>query len=892
MSGKYHLYRYLLLTIIIVTAGGCSIEKNTRTTRFYNSLTSRYNIYFNGNESFKAGAAKVSASYKDDYSELLRVFEYSDPEAVKIAAADMETAVKKASKVISLKSMSARPEQDNNKILTPEEEEFLNRREYNDWVEKSYLLMGKARFYLRDFDMARLTLSYNISNAYIPEVRTETSVWLAKVYLETGNFNEAQRILRETKIKSEYPAHIAALYYTSLADLYIRQNNFSEAASNLEKGLKYVSGKRNRYRLTFLLAQLYAKTGRNDNASFWFRKVIGMNPPYEVEFNARINLAGAYNSGGETTGNIKRELVKMTRNPKNSDYLDQIYYALAGISMKEGKTDEAVSYYKKSASVSKTNQNQKGKSFLAIAEYYYSIPDYLSAGLYYDSALFFLNNKFPDFESLKSKSSNLNKLVTQLSIIQREDSLRKVAAMSPAERGILIASIIDNVRRAEAEAASAGMSAGSNYNLGQYYENERRFQVNIEQEGKWYFYNQAALTFGRTEFRRRWGDRKLEDNWRRMNKGRITPGEQSERTGENGNGLKKDSVKIADNKTPEFYLRDLPLNDSLIRISDQRIAMALLEAGKIYNENFSDRKKAVETLETISQRFPGNATEPEALYNIFKIYREENNNQMAEVYRQRLVEKYPENEFTKSITDPDYYTRQAAKALEAERLYNDAYNAYLSEDFSLALRLCETGTEKFPKHELSPKFLLLRSFCMARLSGEKAYRDELSELIKLWPGTPEANRAAELIAFLDQEIPELKTEEDKEVAREIYSDDKTSPQIFALVIPDPSFNINQATFDIISYNIDRYTNRNFRTSGTLIDDKYIMITVTGFRNFDEAVEYYLNLRVESEIRNQTGAKMIKFLIGTKNMEILEKDKNPERYHLFFLENYPEATDKK
>jgi len=892
LSKEYRLYRYLLLAMLIVTAAGCSIEKNTRTTRFYNSLTSKYNIYFNGNESFKAGAAKVTGAYKDDFSELLRVFEYTDPEAVKIAAADMETAVRKASKIISLKSMSARPEAGKEKTLTPEEEEFLNRREYNDWVEKSYLLMGKARFYLRDFDMAKLTLSYNISNAYIPEVKAETSIWLAKVYIETAIYNEAHRILRETEIKREYPGHLAELYYTSLADLFIRQNNYAEAAAALENGLKYVSGKRNRYRLTFLLAQLCAKTGENDKASLLFRKVIGMNPPYEVEFNARINLAGAFNPDRENSSNVIRELTKMTRNPKNADYLDQIYYAIAGIAMKEGKKDEAVGYYKKSASASKGNAGQKGKSYLALADYYYSIPEYFLAGLYYDSALVFLGNKYPGFETLKSKSLNLNKLVTQLSVIQREDSLRKVAAMSPADRSLLIASIIDNVRRAEAEAAAAGQTMGDRYNLGQYYENERRFQGNIEQEGKWYFYNQAALTFGRTEFRRRWGDRKLEDNWRRLNKGRITPGEQQERSGENGNGRKQDSIKIADNKTPEFYLKDLPLTDSLIKISDQKTALALLEAGKIYYENFSDRKRAVETLETISRRFPGNETEPEALYNIYKIYRDDNNNQMAEVYRQRLIEKYPDNEFTKSITDPDYYTKRNAVAKEAERLYTEAYNAYTSGDFSLSRSLCEAGIEKYPKHELTPKFVLLKSYCTAKLSDEKSFRGELSDLVKLWPGTPEADRAAELIAFLDQEIPELKIEEEKEVAREIYIDNKASPHLFALIIMDPAFNINQATFDIISYNIDKYTNRNFRTSGTLVDDKYIMITVSGFKDLSEALEYYLGLRVESEVRNQTGAKMIRFLIGTKNMEALEKDKNPERYNVFFLENYPEAAGKK
>jgi hypothetical protein len=231
----------------------------------------------------------------------------------------------------------------------------------------------------------------------------------------------------------------------------------------------------------------------------------------------------------------------------------------------------------------------------------------------------------------------------------------------------------------------------------------------------------------------------------------------------NGNGNVKDSAGVADNKKPEYYMRDLPLNDSLIKLSNERIASGLLEAGRIYSESFSDNNKAVETFEAIINRFPEGRFEPEALYNIYNIYKE-SNAQMAEVYRQRLVEKYPENEFTKIISDPMYYKRKADEAKQAENLYQEAYNAYSSGDYGTAEALCNNGLSKYHGHELTPKFQLLKSYSIAKTADVKTFKDELGKVVKLWPGTEEAQRASELIAFLNQEIPELKIEEDKQTA--------------------------------------------------------------------------------------------------------------------------------
>jgi hypothetical protein len=89
-------YKYLVLLILSVVLTYCSVEKNTSSSRFYQGMTARYNIYFNGYESFKAGLAKISRGYQDDYAEMLKVFEYSDPSTASLCSSDMERAIQKA----------------------------------------------------------------------------------------------------------------------------------------------------------------------------------------------------------------------------------------------------------------------------------------------------------------------------------------------------------------------------------------------------------------------------------------------------------------------------------------------------------------------------------------------------------------------------------------------------------------------------------------------------------------------------------------------------------------------------------------------------------------------------------------------------------------------------
>ena len=860
----------------------CSVEKNTGASRFYHGMTARYNIYFNGYESFKAGLVRISRDYQDDYAELLKVFEYSDPYTATLCSSDMERAIQKASKLISLKSITAKPEVKDTRQLSEKDQKLLERKEYNEWVDDSYLLIGKARFYKHEYNEATSIFNFCITDANDPAIKSEAKIWLARIFNETGNYNESFRLVNEIDISADFAKSLKSMYYTTLADLFIKQKRYTEAIDPLEKSIEFVSGKRARYRFTYLLAQLHEKTGDAAKATSLYRKVVKMNPPYDIEFNARINIAGVFDIISGNPQEMERELERMLNDSKNIDYQDQIYFALGNLSMKEGRESEALEYFRKSAIAKSQNQNQKGRSYLALAGYYFEKPDYMKAGTYYDSAVYFLDQKYPDYLAIETKSRNLNALVSQLTIIQREDSLQRVARMPEPERNALIESIIAKIVKDESEGKTSDNA--DRYNLGQYYENERRFQGNIDQEGKWYFYNQPALTFGRTEFRKRWGDRKLEDNWRRSNKTRVNFSQSSGNPNEVAQNVSDTAAAENDYKKPPFYLKNLPLNDSLIIVSNDKIAVALLNAGKAFAERIPDAEKATETFESLINRFPSSELVPETLYNLYQISKQENSAK-SEIYRQRLLQKYIESEFARILSDPEYSEKKMAELKMIQNIYNDAYNAYYNEKFNSAISICDDALMKYPQDQLAPKFLLLRAYSVARISDERTFKEELSNLIKAWPETAESKKAEEIIAYLNQKMPELKVEEDKKIASEIYSADTTAINVFALIISDPVFNLNQASFDVISYNIDNFTNKNLKTEGTLVDNKFILITVSGFSDFAQAMDYYNGFKTDKLVRNPAGAIMMTFIISDDNLKVLKSDKNPERYQLFFREKY-------
>ncbi|MBN1388778.1 MAG: tetratricopeptide repeat protein [Bacteroidales bacterium] len=869
------------ISIVLATGlvvASCSVEKNTNLSRFYHNLTSNYNIYYNANEAYLNGVKRIEDAYEDDYTMLIPVFEYSDENAARAGTGDMDRAILKASKLISLHSMTAKPEMDDNKPLSEKEQEFFDRKDYNNWVDDSYLLMGKAQLLKNEPDEARITLLHNIRETHDEKMRAVSTIWLARTYNEMGNYPEANRLLTEMN-PQVLDKTDRADYYLTLGDMYIRQNQYERAFEPLTAALDNLSGQKDKNRPAFILARLYEESGNSEQATKYYSEVIKLNPTYEMEFNARISQAGVFNVESGDVDDIRKQLRKLLRDAKNREYRDQIYFALGNLSMREGKEDEAIEYYKQSAASSSTNNNQKGRSYLMLADYYFDKPDYRQSQMYYDSAVTFLDQNYPGYAEYYNRSLNLNELISYLDIINTQDSLQYIASLSPSEIDNIISGII---RKIEEEERQASASVDDRYNMGRFYENQRRFRDNIEASGQWYFYNQSALTFGRTEFRNRWGDRKLEDNWRRRNK--STTGAVNNRTEVTGEQKGENNNTAADTKSKEYYLKNLPMTDSLIEVSDKMIADALYNSARLYQEKFNDIEKANQSYTDYMSRFPVHYRVPQALYNMYRL-NEDSDLSLANSYKSKLIDRFPESEYSKILSDPDYLESRIKEENRAEQVYNEAYREWLNGNTRAVIHICDSAEVEFPESELLPKFMLLKSFALAPSVSEKTLKEELLRITTGFPGSEEAGRASKMIAYLNTKVPELKKEEEIQIAKQLYDTLDTPPYRFIIILKDTGLDMNRLAFDVINYNIDNYTNENYNTRGELVDNKYITITVGIFQDIANAMEYYYNFNPPEILRNIGESEILSFIISSSNFESFSADKDADKYYLFFRENY-------
>jgi tetratricopeptide (TPR) repeat protein len=868
----------LVLTALIT---GCSVEKNTGASRFYNSLVAKYNVWFNGNEAYKAGVEKVQLSHRDDYTVLIPVFEYTSDESVSAAASDMERAAQKASKVIALYSITAKPDEKGRKGGDARDEEFYNRREYNEWVDDAYLLLAKSQFYLKNLPAARSAFSYTVSIATDPDLISEANIWMARIQTEEGNYSEASRILQGFTDIEGLPKPLKPMLYSTMADVALRQKRYNDAVSPLTLAVENSNNKRTRERLTYLLAQVCKTTGDNSLSTRYFREVIRMNPPYELEFNAAINLAGVTDLSHGDAEDLVKSLRRMLRDSKNKDYLDQIYFALGELEMRMGNTDEALNLWAQSAKNSTVNTRQRARAYLALGEHYYAQPEYMTAYLYYDSASYLIDERFPDYKLISRRTSDLGEFADFHRVVITEDSLRRVARMSSTERDALISEMI---RSLEAEQTKAMQGDGSDrYNMGLYYENEQRSEGAISAEGGWYFYNQSAMTFGRTEFRRRWGDRRLEDNWRRSNKARAAF--TAPTTAENGEEQQAgDSTALAPERTKEYYLRNLPLTDSLMSLSVSKSANALLGEGKILASRLSDTLMAAKSLETAAA--PGNSDNirAEALYELFRLLRN-SDPAGAERFRAELLSSFPDSEYSLILSDPDYVRKQQEMLTRARTRYEAAYEAFVSERYAETQAICGEAAGQFPGDDLLPKFMLLDAMAAGATGGEMAYKEKLDSLTAKYPTTPEGKRAAEIIAFLRREIPAIQVAEDTRIAEELYEADTTQPHFVIIVAENIQANMNQMVFDVINYNLDNFTDKNYRTEGKVVGTDYILITVGTFENAAEAGTWLRAFDPLANIRDAENAAISLYIISRNNLEKLTSDKNITRYRIFYETAY-------
>jgi len=871
---------------------GCSTEKNTLITRSYHNLTANYNIFFNGSESFKRGVSRAQEAYVDEYTQILPVFTYDDPSIAQSIAPEMETSISKATKVITLHSITAKPEYKNGP-QTEKQKAFYARKEYNKWVDNNYLAMGKAYLYRQEFKLAIETYKFILTEYPNEDIVYETQIWLARAYNQTKEYKESDRILEFLTSDERVPKKLYADLYATIADLRMKQEEYGDAIGPLSTALENVKKKKTRIRYAFILGQLNQETGNREAASSFYQQVIKMNPPYEMSFNARINRASVFVEGADKSREIKAELNKMLKDEKNTEYQDQIYFALANINMREGKTEEAISYYKLSSAKSISNPQQKTKSCLTLAELFYERQNYQSAKLYYDSAVVSLTPEYKDYADVMTKSRSLSSLIENLIVIQFEDSVQRLAGMSESERFVIIDSIIAKVSRDEQLAQMSEMQdmQDEQFNRMILSETSRSSDQSGESDGKWYFYNDAAKSFGQPEFKMKWGGRKLEDNWRRKNKTQISFGDmEAEATDSvSAEGVQR---QVLSNKTREFYLQDVPLTDSMMVISNNKIIECMFNAGTVYKNDLKDKPKAIDTYKNLLERYPVTDFTLQTYYNLYLLSNELNDQSSSALYKSAIIREYPESQIAQLLTNPNFINELLEKENEVNRYYETTYNHYKQRDYYRVMNDADYALEKFKGNEMIPQFFFLKVLSIGQTSDIMTFTNALDSVTVLYPSHDVGQQAKEILAFIKNYSPEVKLETEKKEAEEIYKYDPSGAHFFGMII-NRSIDINQLKFEIINFNLDLFPNLTFDVVSENLNDNYRLVLVKTFRDMQKAWEYYDTITTGVRIMELVeGTGYSRFVISLANSQTLLQDKTASKFLLFYDKYYkrnPENT---
>jgi tetratricopeptide (TPR) repeat protein len=829
------------------------------------------------------------------------------------------------------------------------DKEFYRKNEYNKWVDDAFLLMGKAYFYKRDFFPAIETFEYILSQFPDGGLTDEASLWLAMTELELKRYPESQQILNrlqgDPKFDSKLKAQMEAVY----ADWHLRQNDLSTAIPLLEKSARDYPEKMQRTRISFVLGQVYEKSKDSVNASRWYTIVNDLNPPYEMAFNARINRARLFQGGLQAGQAIRKELMKMVKDSKNIDFLDQVYFALAELEMKEGNTAAGIDCYKKSILYNTVNTTQKAVSYLALASHYYSKEEYVPAGLYYDSVSQTLPDTYPDYKKILTLADNVRMLSENLSIAQREDSLQLVAKMPAADRDKLIAGMIAEAQKKEEEAKAAaeeerlnvqsgrmnGMNTiggmnnrgtfgnqlrnpgGNSRGLGNQMGGMNQGAMNSGEfgasgamgssdmsggSGSWYFYNPAAISFGSIEFIKFWGRRKLEDNWRRSNKKIISETGDLSSEGESGEISTPAAAVKANAFKPtqrEFYMNDLPMNDTLLKESNNRIAQSFLNAGKIFKDELNRPNEAIRYFDWLNKRFPDDDRLLFSYYNMYQIYTALKLESEIKTYKDLILLKFPDSRSAKIISNPDYFKELDEERAVVVKFYEKTYLDYKGKSFASVLASCARADTAFKVNPIRDKFGLLRVMAFARQNpaDTAGLVKSLNDLVFKYPESEVAEPAKNLLNYIQKgpsstvgkgtrKIQVGKVDAAPDQAPVDYFPDDAATHFYVVVISGAGVDVGKLKFRISNFNVEKYNEDFFEVASSAFDDDLQIVTVKNFNNKKEGMDYFNSVTEDAKVyEGMKDTDYRHFIISKDNFTRLYKNKNVFQYFQFFRDNY-------
>lgn len=863
--------------LLILLSGlllGCSTQKNTLVSRTYHNVTARYNYLFNAKESYNESISKYSKEYPFAYTSLLPVFLFPDKQAPSKTAEGMDRAILKSGMLIKYHSITAKPR--NAKQNTPAQRAFYNQREFCKYVDDAYLYIAKANAFQHEYGKAQQAIDQILLNYPNTETKADAQIWQGIIAGAEGDLIQYGSALGMASQLKGLSKKQAALLRAAWADYHIKKNDYSKAIENLEQAVFFETSKVDRNRYRYILGQLYLQTNKKQQAAATFHKVARSTSSYEMAFNAQLDEARSYTTG--STSDLKNILLKMAKSERNAPYRDQIYYTIGKIYQQDKNEKEAQNFYAKSISSSAPTSNQRGVTYVALADMAYDKKDFVQAQSYYDSATLNLDSGHPMYNEAQLRSNKLGRLAENMREYQRLDSLLKMSELSETDLNKVIDSKIAFLTEQQNKAQEEANTQR------QYLMNQNSLSLNTNQSGSWYFYNQSTLAFGAAEFKMRWGQRKLEDNWRRRNKGTLEQLAEEQKEEEK---MKEDNLSPL---SREFYLKDIPKSAAERQKYVDQKQTALINVAEAYRADAEEPHQAIETLNGLMSEKISDANELKAYSTYYQSYLAVNNLSEAQRYKELILNKHPKSGLAQSFSNSQHSTdSQSPVVSEALAKCVELLNASkYNECLSLANQHSTTAGA------LAPQFALVRAMATGGLLGKDAYRKELSAIISQYPNSEAAKTALEYLNQLDKQTLKLINSTDsaeKSNQTPTKSASITSYRvseachITILVIPNTA-NFNQLKFNLVSLNLELSPEQELNISKQQFDSENDILVISPFNSKKKAMDYYYNLIQKQSIITQAGIdKFATFAISCENLEILLKEKNLDGYAGFFFNSY-------
>lgn len=914
---KIYFYILSIISLIIVA---CSTEHNTWYSRHYQTLTSQFNILFNGQEAFKNGIHTIEDKYSNDYSHILPVYEFSDKQTASSASSDMETALKKSHKLIQLHSITTKPAPKGNE--TEKDKRFRSQEEFNPLVDDAYLLIGKANVVLHENDEAIEVFDY-IARKYPTDPSAyESKIWKSIAYMQLNQPINALTALESYDIDGLAPVSLYGQFMAAYANVLINTEKYSEAIHYMEEAVKHADNKHNRSRYKYILAQLYRSVGRNKDAAPLFLELSKGMSDYDMAFAAKLDLATVATTPEELVL-AEKKLNKMAKDPKNTDQLDQIYYAIGQMDLNKGLVSTALGDFQKSIETSVINDNQKGLSFLAKADIYYKSETgdgveykYINASESFDSASVFLDSRNLRKAESQTMAAQLKPLASELRTIREQDSLLRIANMDTKSREKFINDILEKIKeeeQARIEAAEAEEEQGMSQSE---FRQLTRNTNGSNSSSQWYFYNTTMVNAGKSTFRSKWGRRPNEDNWRRSDKSSnaFSADEQenmfnggnnnnAEANKTNGSGSESDEQKdteaAAENGpvTRESLLAGLPLTEQQKIEANDKIDNSLFNSGAILYNDLYDYTGAIIQFNAFLNRKP--QYDDDNCYNalVMLYFAQTKNSQKDEASKTAEIIKshFADTQFASFLSTHDFFTQKELANAESEMRYQHTYEAYLAGNYAEAITSASEQIDR--ASQLKSKYLLVRSLSYAKQGQTLPFRADLTDITTQFAGSDEAALAQKLLDILDQgQTPIKETYYESPLAES--TDYAESEQVTAdqfVYVPDTTHTIicfinkdvaKEAQFTVADYNFSNYLLEDLDIRTATLANKQQAIVINGFTSKIEAMNYFYSIRDKEFWKEFISTPIPEiYVVSDNNLKLVLLSSSIDEYKAFFDEYY-------